>query len=293
MASLMPTLHPGSMATDPKPYASLYKMWKAFGDYSNTKTPAINGDNCFSLPVSSSGVRSSAPSGPWPAGHGRGQGRVPSQTPSWQTGSYNNPLVMSVNDPTYPWTDDTFKCWPLEEHHYAEVFAVCASFKTDDHPLWSALLSPSARAAALRENRGHCLNCHEDTHSFRNCRYPFIDPSGCLNPELVQRGDDDDYRRWQARMTSYRRDGTFSRAHTKKNRHNRLGQTRGFRQDEDQVNSHSGNPGNRYTSDDHGGAQPSPVSSAPATAPGMRLGAGHNPSGNPNARQPGSFRTGN
>ena len=84
--SLMPTLYPGSMATDPKPYASLDKMWKACGDLTSNKTPAVNGDNCFSLPVSSSGVRSSAQPGPRPAGHGRGQGRVPSLMPSWQTG---------------------------------------------------------------------------------------------------------------------------------------------------------------------------------------------------------------
>ena len=148
-----------------------------------------------------------------------------------------------------PWTDNTSKCWPLEEHQYAEVFAVCASFETGDPPLWSALLSPSARAAALRENRGHCLNCHEDTHSFRNCRHPFINASGCLNPELGQLGDDDAYRRWQARMTSYRCDGRSSRAHTKKNRHNRSGQTRGFHQGQDQVNSHCGAPGIHYTSD--------------------------------------------
>ena len=70
--SLMPALHPCSMATDPKPYASLDKMWKAFGDLANNKTPAVNGDIFFSLPASSSGARSSAPSGPRPAGHGRG-----------------------------------------------------------------------------------------------------------------------------------------------------------------------------------------------------------------------------
>ena len=35
--SLMPTLYPGSMATGPKPYASLDKMWKAFGDLSNIR----------------------------------------------------------------------------------------------------------------------------------------------------------------------------------------------------------------------------------------------------------------
>ena len=105
---------------------------------------------------------------------------------------------MSANDLTDPWTDHTSKCWPLEEHHYAEVFAVCASSKTDDPHLWIALLSPSARAAALRENRGHCLNCHEDTRSFRNCRHPFINESGCLNTKLGQLGDDDACRRWPA-----------------------------------------------------------------------------------------------
>ena len=83
-------------------------------------------------------------------------------------GSSNNPIVTSVIDPADPWTDNTSKYWPLEERHYAEVFAICASFETDDPPLWSALLSPSAWAAALRENRGRSLNCHEDAHSFRN-----------------------------------------------------------------------------------------------------------------------------
>ena len=102
--------------------------------------------------------------------------------------------------------------------------------------------------------------------------------SGSLNPELGQLGDDDDYRRWQARTASYHRESTSSRAHTNKNRRNRSGQTRGFHQDQDEVNSHSGNPGNQYASDYHGGVPPSPAASAPAVPPGMRLGAGHNPS---------------
>ena len=45
--TLMPTLYPGSMVTDPKPYASLDKMWKAFGDLVNNKTPAVNSDFFF------------------------------------------------------------------------------------------------------------------------------------------------------------------------------------------------------------------------------------------------------
>ena len=43
---------------------------------------------------------------------------------------------MSINDSSDPWLDHTSNCWPLEEHHYAEIFAVSASFKTDDPPLF-------------------------------------------------------------------------------------------------------------------------------------------------------------
>ena len=112
--TLMPTLYPGSMATDSKPYASLDLMWKAFDELARGKIPAVN-DDFFSLPVFSTGARSSASSGPRTAGHGRGQGRVPSQSPSWQAGSSHNPIVMSINDPTDPWLDHTSNCWPLEE----------------------------------------------------------------------------------------------------------------------------------------------------------------------------------
>ena len=49
--ALMPTLYPGSMATDPKPYMSLDKIWKAFGDLANNRTPAVNGAKHFYLPA--------------------------------------------------------------------------------------------------------------------------------------------------------------------------------------------------------------------------------------------------
>ena len=59
---------------------------------------------------------------------------MPSQWPSWQTGSGHNPIVMRIADSTDPWLDKMSHCWPLEEQHYADVFAVSASFKTDDPP---------------------------------------------------------------------------------------------------------------------------------------------------------------
>ena len=116
--TLMPTLYPGSKPTDPRPFASLDAMWRAFSDLVHNETPAVN---AFFLTVSSTSARSSAWSERRPAGHGRGQGRQPSQSPSWQTGSSHHPIVMSVTDSTDPWLDKMSDCWPLEEHHCAEV----------------------------------------------------------------------------------------------------------------------------------------------------------------------------
>ena len=87
-------------------------------------------------------------------------------------------------------------------------------------------------------------------------------------------------------MTSYRRGK--SRSHPNKNCRNRSVHTRGYHQDQGQVNNSSGDLGNTYASGHHGGVPPSPASSAP----NMRLGAAHDSGGNPNVRQPGTFRAG-
>ena len=78
-------------------FGTLDAMWLAFQSLTNNKIPAFTGAHHFALPASSSGVRSSAPSGPRSAGNRRDQGRTPSQSPAWHTGSRNNPVVMNVN----------------------------------------------------------------------------------------------------------------------------------------------------------------------------------------------------
>ena len=213
----------------------------------NNNTPAFNGAFPFFLAYSSTRVRSSAPSGPWPAGFWRGQRPTLSQSPAWQTGSRNNSIAMNVNksipDCTEPWLDTSPNCWPLDEHHYTEVFAVCSSFQTNDFPLWSDLLTPTAHAAALREKQGHCLNCHEDTHSLQQCRHLFINASGCLNPDLGQPGDNREaYRRWQARMLRFRREDKPSRSSNQKKQKNnrrRRGHLHGQHQSQRQQNKHN------------------------------------------------------
>ena len=70
--SLMPTLYPGVLATVPRPFGTSDAMWLAFQIIANYKTPAINDEHLFSLPASSTGGRSSTPSGPRPASTGLG-----------------------------------------------------------------------------------------------------------------------------------------------------------------------------------------------------------------------------
>ena len=117
-------------------------------------------------------ARSSTPSGPRLANHGRDQGGVPSQSLSWQTGSSYHQSIMQIDDSSDPWLDHTSNCWPLEKYHYAESVPVSASYTTANPPPWSGLFSP--HAVALRENRGICLNCHESDNTFKHCRHPFI-----------------------------------------------------------------------------------------------------------------------
>ena len=103
--TLMPTLYPGSKATNPWLYASLDAMRKASSDLTHSKTPAVNGEKHISPPVSSTGTRSSALSGRRPAVHEGSQGRVPYQSPSWQLGSSHDPIVMSITDSNDRWLD--------------------------------------------------------------------------------------------------------------------------------------------------------------------------------------------
>ena len=102
---------------------------------------------------------------------------MPPQSPSWQKGLSHNPIVVSITDSTDPRLDTMSNCWLLEEEHYANDFAVSDSFTTDDPYFRSGLPTPSARPVALRQNRGLCLNCHEDTQSLRNCKHLLLTPA--------------------------------------------------------------------------------------------------------------------
>ena len=78
--TLMPTVYLGSKATSPRPYVCWMHCGVLFGDLAHHNTSAVNGKNIFALTVSCPRALSSVPAGPWPAAHGRGQGRVSSQS---------------------------------------------------------------------------------------------------------------------------------------------------------------------------------------------------------------------
>ena len=192
--SLMATLYPGVVATDPRPFGTLGAIWLAFQSLAHSNIPTINGEYIYFevytyLPASSLGVRSSAPSTFRPAGNGRGQGWTTSQSPAWQTWARNSPLDINVDksipDCTDPWLDTSSNCWPLDEHHHAEVLY------PDQRP--SFVEWPTY--AALRENRGHRL---PRRRALTQTLYTLFHQRERLfvNPDLGQLGDDGDaYRR--------------------------------------------------------------------------------------------------
>ena len=96
--------------------------------------------------------------------------------------------------------------WSANSTDWDDVFQVSESFNTPDIPLWTPLTNPKERRHVFRDNNGRCLNCHGTDHSFRNFAEPFINASGCINPQLGQLGDNGETCcGWQRRMLSYRR----------------------------------------------------------------------------------------
>ena len=196
-------------------------------------------------------MRSSTLSGPRPAGNGHDQGQTPSLSPAWQAEPRNNLAVLIVSKSipycTDLWLDTSSNCWPRDKHLFAEVFAVCSSIQTDDPLLWSGRLTPNARAATVRENRGHCLNFYEDTHSLKQCSHLFTN-IGCLYLYQGQLGNDGEvYGRWQACMDRYRREEKSLRSNKKtdEQNHRRRGNSRGPHQIQGQPSTQ--NDGSTHT----------------------------------------------
>ena len=71
---------------------------------------------------------------------------------------------MFVTDSTDTWVDEMSNCRPLEEHHYAEGFAVSASFVTDDPPSGAASSRPPPVRLSSEQTRDTAENATK-THT--------------------------------------------------------------------------------------------------------------------------------
>ena len=156
--------------------------------------------------------------------------------------------------------------------------------------LWTPLLTEDARRNACVQYRGRCCNCGCTDHSLRWCPLPFKNVFSLLNPEFATLDPDGSmFEMWKRKMRNWRRKGPQRKHPGNGKRHT---------SDNAPVRSHhSGHPpappGNAAEAPPASSATapPAPAPSAPAPAAAtMRFGATHNPNGNPNARQPGTFR---
>ena len=142
----------------------------------------------------------------------------------------------------------------------------------------------------------------------KQCSHPFINASGCINPELGHRRDNGTaYGRWQKRVLHYRRGNKAGGPRTSscKGRRHWSGRQRGEGQSHNSNSGHNlqdarsgfsqqgsdGGYGKNTKSSAvtvHQSVPPSPASTT--NAPIVRLSPSNN--SNPNAGQLGTFRTG-
>ena len=298
---LMPALFPGHLATQRDPYGSVAQLWLAFDALETNKTLAIRGDGFVSVP-STSGAHPYA-DGRSSGASARNNGRQHTRQGHQFAGTAGQPIVMNVSAITHDPFTLCYSAWPLDPDHWEEVYAVSASFATDDPPLWTPLVTHADRRQAFASFRGVCLNCGEQRHNMRQCEQPFTNSSGLLNPELGQLNDNGDaFRRWQRRMQSYRRGNNLRSASTQPQHRNSRGS--GHQGDRRRQDSHQIAP--HYSQDARQGSRhqtnaplalPAPSTASTSTAlvsapsPAMRYGPTHAANTNPNARQPGTFTT--
>ena len=274
---LSPLLYPGALATAVTPFVSVSAMWEAFSPLSTNQTPALAGDDYFSLPSTQG---SSQP---------RRTNRSTSFSNQRGSGSQHDPIVMPVADKTYDPFSSNYACWPAHEDDWAVVYSVTSNFKSlgDDPVLYSALLTQDQRNRAFRDHRGKCLNCSEPDHSMKHCRAHFTNSSGLLNPEIgLLRDNSDAWRRWQNRLRSTRLSDHSGGSSNSKGGYRRKSGNRysNNRRRGDNRNSHTS--GNNNTQQ-----------STALALHNQQGGTSHSNSGtivpqNPNSRQPGNFSSG-
>ena len=195
--TLMPTLFPGKLATQEKPYDSLAALWVAFAHLKHNTSPAIDGD-AFS--PANKGLSSLTH-------HVAASSISPATSPNRSMRRFGRqdaaPGVLNVS-PTHSRRDPfAADCglWPFDDRDYDIVRTVTNSILNTDLSLWTPLISEDARRQACVQYTGRCCNCGSSEHSLRWCPAPFRNTFSLLNPEFRTHDPDGSISEtWKLRM---------------------------------------------------------------------------------------------
>ena len=193
----MPTLFPGNLATQEKPYDSLATLWTVFAHLEHNASPAVDGDafppppqglcslthhiaRSLGSPVSSS-HRNTRRTGCQDAAHG----------------VLNVSLTYSRRD---PFSVDYGLC-PFDDRDHDIVCKVTNNIVNTDLSLWTSLLSEDARRQACVQYKGRYCNCGSTEHNLRWYPAPFKNTFSLFNLEFgTQDPDGSVLETWKLRM---------------------------------------------------------------------------------------------
>ena len=159
--TLMPTLFPGKIAAQEKPYDSLAALWVAFAHLKQNSSPAIDGE---AISPANKGLSSLT--------HNvAGSAISPVTSPKRSMRRFGRqdaaPGVLSVS-PTHsrrdPFAAD-YGLWPFDDRDYDIVGTVTNNILNTDLSLWTPLLSEDARRQTSVQYKGRCCNCDSIEHS--------------------------------------------------------------------------------------------------------------------------------
>ena len=166
---LTPTLFPGILATEERPYDPLATLWTVFAHLKHITSPAIDGD-AFS--PAHKGLSSYTH-------HAVASSNLPTTSPNRSARRFGRqdtaPGVFNIS-PTYsrrdPFADD-YGLWPFDDRDYDIVCTVTNHILNTNLSLWTPLLSEEARRQACVQYKGRCCSCGSTEHSLRWCPAPF------------------------------------------------------------------------------------------------------------------------
>ena len=150
----MPTLFPGDLATQEKPYDSLAALWVVFAHLKHNTSPAIDGD-AFS--PANKGLS-------FLTHHVAGASISPVTSPNHSMRRFGRqdaaPGVLNAS-PTHsrrdPFAAD-YGLWSFDDRDYDIVCTVTNNILNTDLSLWTPLLSGDARHQACVQYKGRCCN---------------------------------------------------------------------------------------------------------------------------------------